>query len=657
MEGPFPAYQGDDPYIFVSYAHDDAALVFPELTRIREAGFNVWYDEGIRPGSTWREEVALALTESKLFVYFLTDNSVRSENCQQELNFALSRERKVLAIHLTPVHLTAGIELSLSNKQAILKPEMDDASYAAKLLGAVRSMMPVVPIELPVSGSGTGANAKHESIAILPFANRSSDPENDYLCDGIVEELMIGLTRVDGLVVASQLQTYAFKNRTEDIREIGRKLKSLHVLTGSLQKAGPRIRVNVTLSETEQGTALWSERYDGTIDDVFELQEDVAAKVLDALKLRFTSGDVATRQNIIELGTSSSDAYQFFLLGRHEQGKGSRSGWLKARDYYSRALAEDPDFGRALYHDFLCLLNLRDAGHLPQDEALSAGKQHIDQIYASNFEPSFPRVWFERELEPSIFETLSLRDQLEELLSAFQEADSDWNGFEYFQAANLLSGAGLVNSACLFYEGYIERFPEYAANTGVHNPYTNTLSFLGRFEKAIDICTSVYTRQPSQVYMLSNRAMLYARTGQYRKAEDDLKELARTFPRNLAQLYDLYWRREMDAARELFDWLVSRKNLFPGLKAQACFLMEEIDRGFEIIRQSPPVPSMMPRLMRIGILHNLPGSTRQAVITHPEYQALLTEAGIDDEWQRDMMTAMNGIEHLTGIHVQLDEHF
>jgi len=81
MERPFPAYQGDEPYIFVSYAHDDAELVYPEISRLKNRGFNIWYDEGIRPGSTWRDEVALALTQCSVFLYFITPRSVASRNC------------------------------------------------------------------------------------------------------------------------------------------------------------------------------------------------------------------------------------------------------------------------------------------------------------------------------------------------------------------------------------------------------------------------------------------------------------------------------------------------------------------------------------------------------------------------------------------------
>lgn len=130
---PFPAYRGDEPYLFASYAHEDAELVFAELTWLREQGFNVWYDEGIEPGTRWSDELAKALSNASVLLFFVTPRAVASHHCLDEVNFALDQKKPTIAIHLTPTDLTPGLKLRLSSHQAILKSEHQLAGYRQKL--------------------------------------------------------------------------------------------------------------------------------------------------------------------------------------------------------------------------------------------------------------------------------------------------------------------------------------------------------------------------------------------------------------------------------------------------------------------------------------------------------------------------------------------
>ena len=100
MKRPFTAYQGDDPYIFVSYAHEDSVSVYPEIQRLHDQGFNIWYDEGISPGHSWPQELADKVADCSLFLLFITAHSPDSEFCVRETNFAVNRKREVLTVHL-----------------------------------------------------------------------------------------------------------------------------------------------------------------------------------------------------------------------------------------------------------------------------------------------------------------------------------------------------------------------------------------------------------------------------------------------------------------------------------------------------------------------------------------------------------------------------
>jgi len=133
---PYPAYRGKEPYLFVSYAHDDKDIVFAEIKRFNEAGFNVWYDEGIAPGNEWTDEIANALEGCSLFVVMITPTSAPRKNVLNEINFALDEDKPFLAIHLEETELKGGLKLRIGSTQAILKYNMTEEEYVYKYIEA-----------------------------------------------------------------------------------------------------------------------------------------------------------------------------------------------------------------------------------------------------------------------------------------------------------------------------------------------------------------------------------------------------------------------------------------------------------------------------------------------------------------------------------------
>ncbi len=134
---PFEAYTGDQPYVFVSYAHRDGHRVFPELQALHDNGFRIWYDEGIDPGNEWPDEIAKALHRASFFLVFISPAAVESRNVRNEINFALNREKPFLAIHLEDVHLPPGLELRMGDIQAIMKWRMSEEHYAKKVASSL----------------------------------------------------------------------------------------------------------------------------------------------------------------------------------------------------------------------------------------------------------------------------------------------------------------------------------------------------------------------------------------------------------------------------------------------------------------------------------------------------------------------------------------
>ena len=129
---PFEAYQGDEPYVFVSYSHRDCAVVFEEIQRFHDAGYKIWYDEGIDAGNEWPEEIAQAVVGCSLFLFFVSPRSVDSVNCRNEVNLALNEKKRFLAIHLEETELPLGLRLRMGDLQAILRYKLPADRYQKK---------------------------------------------------------------------------------------------------------------------------------------------------------------------------------------------------------------------------------------------------------------------------------------------------------------------------------------------------------------------------------------------------------------------------------------------------------------------------------------------------------------------------------------------
>jgi len=137
MSIPFEAYQGKEPFIFVSYAHKDSDVVYGEIKRLHEEGYRIWYDEGISPANEWPEEIAEAIKKCSTFLVFISPQSVESKNVKNEINYALSKNKKFIAVHAKKTILPSGLELQMGSIQAIMKFQMEVERYYRKLFSSI----------------------------------------------------------------------------------------------------------------------------------------------------------------------------------------------------------------------------------------------------------------------------------------------------------------------------------------------------------------------------------------------------------------------------------------------------------------------------------------------------------------------------------------
>jgi eukaryotic-like serine/threonine-protein kinase len=199
--------------------------------------------------------------------------------------------------------------------------------------------------------SGSASTAQEQSLAVLPFANMSNDAENEYFSDGITEEIINALVQLPDLRVAARTSVFAFKGKNEDMRVIAEKLNVRTVLEGSVRKAGDRIRITAQLINASDGYHLWSERFDRKLDDVFEVQDEIARTIAGKLKVRLTGGGQVP---LVRPATGSTEAYELYLQGRHYWSQRGLA-LFKALKCFEAALEKDHEF--ALAHAGLADVN------------------------------------------------------------------------------------------------------------------------------------------------------------------------------------------------------------------------------------------------------------------------------------------------------------
>ncbi|HMF14401.1 MAG TPA: protein kinase, partial [Gemmataceae bacterium] len=258
------------------------------------------------------------------------------------------------------------------------------------------------------------------SVAVLPFVNMSSDAENEYFSDGLAEELIAALTKVEGLHVASRTSAFAFKGKNENIRKIGEQLNVRTVLEGSVRKSGNRLRISAQLVHAADGRNIWSETYNRQLEDVFAIQDEIAQNIVKALRVILTEKDRRAMEQTAP--TADVQAYDYYLRGRQFFHQFRRKGFHFALDMFARAIAIDPGYsrawaGRADCYSFLYLQWEATPENLAQAEtcskkALELGPElaeaHVSRGFALSLQKRHAEAFGEFEaaigLAPTLYE-------------------------------------------------------------------------------------------------------------------------------------------------------------------------------------------------------------------------------------------------------------
>ena len=220
-----------------------------------------------------------------------------------------------------------------------------------------------------------------KSIAVLPFVNMSGDEENEYFSDGLSEELLNSLVAIKALKVTGRTSSFVFKGKNEDLRMIGEKLNVAHILEGSVRKANNRVRITAQLIKVDDGYHLWSETFDRELDDIFKIQEEIAAQVTAALSIAILgAGESSTGLS----GTTNTEAWEAYLRGIYifQQQSDNWETLPEAEKELRKAIEIDPEFDKAYISLFLVKWRQTINGFSPFEEGIAEQKRIVDIAYA-----------------------------------------------------------------------------------------------------------------------------------------------------------------------------------------------------------------------------------------------------------------------------------
>jgi serine/threonine protein kinase/Tfp pilus assembly protein PilF len=324
------------------------------------------------------------------------------------------------------------------------------------------------------------------SIAVLPFANLSPSPDQEYFCEGMAEEIINALTHLEGLRVAARTSAFSFRDKAIDIREIGKKLNVETLLEGSVKRAGNRVRITTQLINVTDGYHLWSEKYDREMQDVFAIQDEISLAIVDKLRVRLLGKQKA---KLIKRHTEAIDAYSLYLKGRYFWNKRTEESLRKAVQYFEQAIQKDPGYA-------LAYTGLADSYILLAEYSLLPPKN------------AFPKA------KAAVMKALEIEETLAEahtsLASIKTLNDWDWIGAKReFKLA-------------------IEFNPGYAT---AHQWYAEYLTMTGQYAEAISECKRAQELDPlSLIIGVTTAVTLLCGTRRYDRVTEECQKVLEMDP-------------------------------------------------------------------------------------------------------------------------------
>ena len=452
------------------------------------------------------------------------------------------------------------------------------------------------------------------SIAVLPFQNFSADAANEYIADGLAEDLTDALVRGGGIRVASRTSAFFFKGRQADVQEIGKRLRVAFLVEGSIRKAGPRLKITAQLVRTGDGYHVWSRSFERDMNDLFAVQQEIAQAVATTLEQKLTGS--ATRRPTVA-HAANAQAFDLYLKGRHSAATGAPTTIDAAENLFRQSIAADPAYARP----YLALAELYIGAEImdlrPTGELIAKAKEAAKQALALDAESAEAHAVLASLTARYEFDWATAERQAREALELDPNSAPAHNDL----AQNILAPQGRWEEAMAENKRAIELDP-FSPSIAVGQPW---LLYLQRRSKP---AIEGFRKLAPDPAALVGLASALAQDGDYRAAIDALDQVQKIGPSPATLAYLGYYEaragRTAEAQKVLLDLTAQAQTRYisPGYLAVAYVGLQDRNRAFQCLES--------PREHPAGLLFIRVDSIFDPIRTDPRYARLLAELRLTD---------------------------
>ena len=570
--------------IFLSYARDDVDAARELADALAQAGHDVWWDRHLQGGSRFAKEIDRALKEAQAVVVLWSEASLDSAWVQDEAAEARDSAR------LVPVAIGAA-KPPLGFRQF---HTIDLGSWNGRglpdALGEVLSAIDRICTndeqdEKADSSAATEGARQKASICVLPFANMSGEPEQEYFSDGISEDIITDLSNVSALSVVARNTSFTFKGQSLDVKEVAQKLGVSHVLEGSVRKAGNRVRITAQLIDGAKGDHVWAARYDRDLTDIFEIQDEISNAIVEALKVKLLP---AEKKAIESRGTTDVEAYNLYLMARQQWISGTVGNPRREESIIRlcrQATLLDPDYPQAWALMAIAQLELRFV-HGREENALTAAERALE------ISPALPEAHC---IKARYLEEEGDAEEAErQMRTALRLGPDSWEVNR--EVARMLFRHGRIEEAIPYFEKAASLM-----ETDWHNPLMLSTCYQATDDKAgilkaakltFERAERAVTSDPTNGTALAGGAYALAMFGQSDRARDWTRRALLLDPDNLNMSYNLACTmlRQLGDADGAIDTL---RPFFERMNSTTLIRHLEVDPDLDSIRQDPRFQKML----------------------------------------------------------------